>query len=403
MSKVFFFSIPFSGHVNPGVGLAKELVEKGEEVIYYCTDSFREKIESSGAVFRSYGDKFYLNDDFVTHNNIEILRVHMELSELIMEKIYNDMKRDRPDYIIHDFMSTWGKHAAQAYNIPAVNIYTTFVERPEGILKTVGLALAVAFLILKNIPRMIDIRKISGRLKKKYNIKTKGLIDIIDNKEALTLVFTSRTFQPYSEKFGDDYKFVGPVSMYRKEKIKAFRLNRSEGRPLLFISLGTVFNNDWEFFLKCIKAFGNMDMDVVMSVGKKIDISSLTIPENFTVKHFYEIPQLEVLKACNVFITHGGMNSVHEGLMNGIPLIVVPQQLEQAHMAKRVAETGSGIYLDMSEVTPESLKESYIKITSDHSYVKNADKMKASFLKAGGPEQAAEEIFSYIKSIDRMT
>jgi UDP:flavonoid glycosyltransferase YjiC (YdhE family) len=46
------------------VGLAKELVKKGEEVIYYCTDSFKEKIESSGAVFRSYGSKFYLNDDF---------------------------------------------------------------------------------------------------------------------------------------------------------------------------------------------------------------------------------------------------------------------------------------------------------------------------------------------------
>ncbi len=397
MSKAFFFSIPFSGHVNPGVGLARELVEKGEEVIYYCTDSFREKIESSGAVFRSYGDKFYLNDDFVTHNNIEILRVHMELSELIMEQLYNDIKRDKPDYIVHDFMSTWGKHAAQASNIPAINMYTTFVERPEGILKTVGLILAVAFMILRNIPRMIDIRKISGRLKKKYNIKVQGLIDIIDNKEALTLVFTSRKFQPYTEKFGDDYKFIGPVSMYRKEKIKGFRLNRSEGRPLLFISLGTVFNNEREFFIKCIEAFGNRDMDVLMSVGKKIDISSLVIPENFTVKHFYEIPQLEVIKECDVFITHGGMNSVHEGLMNGIPLIVVPQQLEQAHMAKRVAETGSGIYLDMSEVTPESLKECYKKITSDGSYRKNADKMKASFLEAGGPDRAAEEIFSYIK------
>ena len=294
-------------------------------------------------------------------------------------------------------MSTWGKHAAQASNIPAVNIYTTFVERPEGILNTVGLVLAVAFMMLKNISRMIDIRKISGRLKKKYNIKVKGLIDIIDNKEALTLVFTSRKFQPYSEKFGDDYKFIGPVSMNRSEKIKGFRLNRSKGRPLLFISLGTVFNNDRDFFIQCIKAFGNMDMDVLMSVGKKIDISSLAIPENFTVKYFYEIPQLDVLKECDVFITHGGMNSVHEGLMNGIPLIVVPQQLEQAHMAKRVAETGSGIYLDMVEVTPESLKESYKKITSDDSYGKKADEMKDSFLKAGGPERAAEEIFSYIK------
>lgn len=385
------------------MGLAKELVKKGEEVIYYCTDSFKEKIESSGAVFRSYGSKFYLNDDFVTHNIIEILRVHLELSEIIMEQLHKDIKRDKPDYIVHDFMSTWGKHAARVSNIPAVNIYTTFVEKPKGFINTIGLVLAVAAMMLKNIPRMIDIRKISGRLKKKYNIKVKGLSDIIDNKEALTLVFTSHNFQPYSYKFGVNYKFVGPVSMYRNEKIKGFKLNKSEGRPLLFISLGTVFNNDREFFIKCIKAFGDMDIDVLMSVGKKIDISSLAIPENFTVKHFYEIPQLEVLNECDAFITHGGMNSVHEGLMFGIPLIVVPQQLEQAHMAKRVAETGCGIYLDMSEVTPESLKESYKKITSDDSYGKNAEKMKDSFLKAGGPERAAEEIFSYIKSIDRMT
>ncbi|ACL76663.1 macrolide family glycosyltransferase [Ruminiclostridium cellulolyticum] len=396
MSKVFFFSIPFCGHVNPGVGLARELVEKGEEVIYYCIESFREKIESSGAVFRSYGNKFYLNDDFVTHNNIEILRVHLELSEIIMEQLLNDIKRDKPDYIIHDFMSTWGKHAAQASNIPAVNIYTTLVERPEGFLKTAGLFLAVAFQILKNIPRMIDICKITRRLKK-YNIKVKSLIDIIDNNEALSLVFTSRKFQPYAEKFGDEYKFTGPVSMHRNEKIKDFRVNRSAGRSLLFISLGTVFNNDRNFFTQCIKAFGNMDIDIFMSVGKKIDISSLTIPENFTVKYFFEIPQLEVLKECDVFITHGGMNSVHEGLMNGIPLIVVPQQLEQTHMAKRVAETGSGIYLDMSEVTPESLKKSYKKIISDGSYSKNAEKMKNSFLNAGGPKRAVEEIFSYIK------
>jgi hypothetical protein len=109
-------------------------------------------------------------------------------------------------------------NAARVSNIPAVNIYTTFVEKPKGFINTIGLVLAVAAMMLKNIPRMIDIRKISGRLKKKYNIKVKGLSDIIDNKEALTLVFTSHNFQPYSYKFGVNYKFVGPVSMYRNEK-----------------------------------------------------------------------------------------------------------------------------------------------------------------------------------------
>ena len=61
----------------------------------------------------------------------------------------------------------------------------------------------------------------------------------------------------------------------------------------------------------------NLNYRVVMSVGSRIDIASLgTIPGNFIVKAF--VPQLQLLQRAALFITHGGMNSVNEGLCAGV-------------------------------------------------------------------------------------
>ena len=41
-----------------------------------------------------------------------------------------------------------------------------------------------------------------------------------------------------------------------------------------------------------------------------------------------------------VFVTHGGMNSMMEGLANKVPLVVLPQQVQQLIIGSAVAERG---------------------------------------------------------------
>ncbi|AEY66932.1 macrolide family glycosyltransferase [Clostridium sp. BNL1100] len=396
MSKVFFFNIPFHGHVNPSLGLVSELVKSGEEVIYYCNESFREKIESTGAVFRRYSSKFYLDENYVTYNITDLFRVHLELSSLILDELIEDVKRDKPTYIVHDTMCPWGKHLAEITNIPAINTFSTIALEPDGFILTAGFVLALAFNIVKNIPNMIKVRRSKKIIERKYNIKVNSLLDVVLNKEEINLVYTSKEFQPKSEKLMKHYKFVGPSSMFRKENVPELKLNRNAKRPLLFISMGTIFNNNKDFFNICAEAFGNMEIDVLMSVGKSIDISALTIPNNFTVKHYFEVPQLEILKECNIFMTHGGMNSTQEGLYYGVPLIIIPQQQEQAHVAMQVVRTGSGICLKKSKITSDLLKKSVQTIMSDYSYRENALRMRDSFINAGGPGQAVKDIQLYV-------
>lgn len=54
MAKVLMFNFPGEGHVNPTLALIKELVKRGEEVVYYCVEEYKGKIEKTGASFRPY-------------------------------------------------------------------------------------------------------------------------------------------------------------------------------------------------------------------------------------------------------------------------------------------------------------------------------------------------------------
>src|SRR5690242_14003366 len=54
MSKIVFIELPAHGHVNPTLPVVEELARRGEQVIYYDTEEFREQIERAGASFHAY-------------------------------------------------------------------------------------------------------------------------------------------------------------------------------------------------------------------------------------------------------------------------------------------------------------------------------------------------------------
>ena len=50
MAKALFFSLPLHGHTNPSLPLVRELVRRGDEVIYYSNDTFAEKVARADIV-----------------------------------------------------------------------------------------------------------------------------------------------------------------------------------------------------------------------------------------------------------------------------------------------------------------------------------------------------------------
>jgi len=135
----------------------------------------------------------------------------------------------------------------------------------------------------------------------------------------------------------------------------------------------------------------NLNYRVVMSVGSRTDIASLgTIPGNFIVKAF--VPQLQLLQRAALFITHGGMNSVNEGLCAGVPLLVIPQAADQTFIAQRVQQLGAGKMLRDSRLNAQQLRKAAAEILAQPAFRQVSAKIGASLRQGGGPALAVDEI-----------
>ena len=169
-----------------------------------------------------------------------------------------------------------------------------------------------------------------------------------------------------------------------------------DSEPLVYVSMGTLFNLEPELYGKIFEVLKKMPYRVVASVSSELSESSLReIPDNWILKPY--VPQLKILPRSLLFITRGGMNSVSEALYFGKPLLIVPYLLEQAIVARRVADLGAGLALSPREVTPQKLRETINELVFNPGYAAASRALGAGLREAGGAERAAQEILSYVR------
>ncbi|WP_053368720.1 macrolide family glycosyltransferase [Bacillus sp. FJAT-27245] len=396
MARVLFINTGSEGHLNPTIGVVQELISRGEEVVYFTVEDFRERLEKAGATVRTIdGQKFI--KAFISSGRTHLLeRINglLHTADVVIPTVLDQIKGEHFDYIIHDSMFGCGRLLAQILNLPAINSCTSFAQTKASFDKTLEqLSNKIPAEVLN--PIYNEFKNLVRRVTEKYGVKIHSPYEVFCNPAKLTIVYTTREFQPLGETFDQTYEFVGPsiCSRVEHDNIDMSTLKR---KSPIYISLGTVFNRDVGFYKLCFEAFGNSKYPVVMSIGNQIRLDDLgEIPENFIVRNY--VPQLEVLKYSTLFITHGGMNSTHEALYCGVPLIIIPQSADQPVIASQVAKIGAGIKLHMQGLTAKQLKESVDYLLNHPSFREAAENIQETLQKSGGYYQAADEIFEFKK------
>jgi len=99
-----------------------------------------------------------------------------------------------------------------------------------------------------------------------------------------------------------------------------------------------------------------------------------------------------------LFITHGGMGSVSEGLLHGVPLIVIPQTADQPFVAQRVKRLGAGYVLYRQPASPAELNRLVDAIVADDRLRRECSRIAESFREAGGYVRAADVILDYLSA-----
>lgn len=411
MSTVCMLGHPAPGHINPTLPVIAELVRRGERVHYFATSPFRARVEATGAAFHAYGEHALFERNLGTGGMLGGMAGLMDTTEALLPALLERVRAAAPDVLLVEAHAVWGNLIAQVLGLPTVTLCSMF-----AISDTLLPPSALLQHLYGRAPREQALEGLIGfsrycetakRVRRRFGAAAPDLIDYLGNRQPLNIVLTSRAFQVGGEAFDDRYAFVGPAvsdvttgALETTAALPDLDACAAAGQPLIYVSMGTMYNDEAALYRVCFDAFGGAafggrSCQVIMAVGHRIDAARLPEPPpNVHVREY--VPQLAVLRRADLFITHGGINSAHEAMLCGVPMIVLPAAADHFIVAERVGAVGAGVVLDRREATAARLAELSERVLADAGYRARSAAMGASLREAGGAGRAADEILRYV-------
>ena len=388
-----FFNVPGHGHVNPSLPLVAELTRRGHQITYSITPGYQKQVEATGAVFRAtpqitdrYFDGPKLNGSSPQYAAYYLMKTTAE----ILPELIEETQAIKPDYVLFDGMCPWGYFVAKVLGLPSV-ASMSLLQMPRPSLKHLAnpamrrLLLAV---LMRDPGKFNAALRISRQIGETYKVPYPGLTSLLNVLGDLSISYTSAAFQPDSDKVDPSIWFVGRSHPENPAFPPGF-FDRLGDRPLVYISLGSLINDNRAFFRDCMAAFAGREAYVMISTGRRFNRSDFdSIPENVEVLEW--VPQAAVLKRASLFVSHGGLNSVHDALYFGVPLLLVPQQDEQALNSARVVELGAGLSIDKRKLSSEGLMAAADTLLREPKFMANAAYLGETLREAGGISRAAD-------------
>jgi UDP:flavonoid glycosyltransferase YjiC (YdhE family) len=154
-------------------------------------------------------------------------------------------------------------------------------------------------------------------------------------------------------------------------------------RPLVYVSLGTVFNRDQKVFQAILQGLAGEALNIVLTIGTNNDPADLgPQPDHIHVERF--IPQALILPHCSAVINQGG-TAILDILGHGLPLLVLPQSANQFHNAEACVAAGAARALLPEEVSPASVCLEMTALLDEPEYRENAQSIQREFAAMPGP------------------
>jgi len=353
MAKMIFAMLPEAGHLLPAYKLAKELKARTHDVSFltpeYCERGLHaqgldcikgleevwQKVLDAGATGLEDANRIIL--DFRT----EIVRL---------------LRATEIDLIIVDGFLPAVALIALDYGFPAVLLHTNFQALPKLTINSslfVGDGPGAAALSSLKIIEMVLCPREFEFTRSLSNSRTRYYIE--------PSVDLERHEPPFSwGKIDDD-------------------------RPLIYCSLGSqsrFFEEGKNFLQVVIDAMAaRQNWQMVLSIGTHLTAEDFRdVPPNLEIVNW--APQLALLRRASMMITHGGLGTVKECILLGVPMIVFPVMRDQPTNAARVVYHGLGLRGDLRQVSVEQLLFLIGKIESDPSFKTRMETMSNSFLEA---------------------
>ncbi|MEN9919502.1 MAG: hypothetical protein RL662_1938 [Bacteroidota bacterium] len=386
MGRYLFAIPPFWGHINPTLSIGKTLLERGHEVAWAGISELKTDLIPDGGCYFLLKKTAETNKDeidriIVLQNKgadmhaLEALKLGLEdtyipFAKMMFDEFNEVVDTYKPDVIVNDCITFVGTLSAHVKGIPCA----TITPITPNALHDNQAAPKVTQWVHDSI---INMQKHLG---------VGGDIEYIRSHQ-LNMYYTSQKFVGYAdENCPPEMKFIG--SLAGRPDNTPFDWDRlaQVQTPKIYISIGTVLvNSRKEFFERMIEALKDKPVTVIAAADPSILDKW---PDNFIVQGY--VPQSQLLKHVDVVIGHGGLNTVCDTYMNGIPMLIIPMAFDQAHTAGLIDSYGCGIRIKYKRMRTQDIERAIEELLHNPKYKNAAQEIQQSFIEAGGNRRAAE-------------
>lgn len=381
---IFFFVNPFWGHVNPLLDLITELTSQGCTVRVYSGAEVAGAIEQAGGVFVDC-TSFFLRPGsirYVASGYLNALEAAMAMDAFMADQI----REWKPAYAVSDIESVWGSLLAEKYQLPLIVFSPTHLRT----LFAAGDYWGEFFQELEPYEEAFEKRL---QLLSEKGFPKKSMMSLLCVDPAKDYIAAvPRILQPCCEKLAAErVRFCGGIGLKAQSAVP----RPGRHRPLIYVTLGTTYFSDAPvFFRSCIEAFRHLDLDVILAVWKYVDVRQLgEAPENIDIR--ISVDQTDVLRQCDAALFIGGINTVKDCLMLGVPMVICPFFYDNYATAKLIGEAGAGVRIDGYQ--PDLLRSSVMQVLREPSFREQASALGEIIRKSQGTSEAAGWILTRIE------
>jgi UDP:flavonoid glycosyltransferase YjiC (YdhE family) len=388
--KALFTVQPAVGHLHPLVPVALALEEAGHEVAFCSSASFRADVEAFGFPHLVAGLDWATSDRATWTHFPPMPSPHDPAFPEFVVTVFADVttramvpdvlaiaQEWRPDLIVREVMEWSGCLVGELLDVPHASIggnAYSGVDSPD----------------ISYFPgNRLFAAEPYARHRAEFGLPPDP--DMVDPFRYLHLCSTPKRWDRPGLPAPANTHYVRHVSVARPGEVLPEWAQSLGDRPTVYAALGTIAHAMPGIFELILEALRSEDVNLVLAVGQDPAVFGPQ-PANVHVERY--VPQTQLLPQCDVFISHGGFNSVKESLSCGVPLVVLPIMSDEPYSAERCEALGVGRAIAPANRTADAVRDAVRAVLGDSRYRERAEAFRADMDALPGAEETVELLTS---------
>ncbi|CAM3772681.1 glycosyltransferase [Smaragdicoccus niigatensis] len=409
MASFLLCAHPITGHVNPGLVLARELVDRGHEVRFYTGQKFESKVDAAGAKFEpmtaapDYDDRDY-DEAFPGRGALKgISQIKFDFRKIFIEPVPGQISDLReilsrfPATVVSDpgfagaklmyelgELDSWAVFNISVLGLPSADVPPFGLGQlpdysPLGRWKNKALTFVAQNLVFRSVNKVMNkIRAEVGLKPEPFSMFASPMLHLQPSVPGLEY---PRNDLPAS------VHFVGPLLPTLSADVELpqwWDEVMHSVKPVVIVTQGTVATGIDELIIPALDALSDLDVLVVATVDP--DLLSGELPANARATTF--VPFDKIMSKAAVLVTNGGYGGVMFALSHGVPVVCGGTTEDKPEVGNRIAFSGVGVNLKTNRPTTKAIRDAVQTALTDGDISTNVEKIADRLSNYDGPRLA---------------